>query len=242
MDCVKRPVRLNELEHLSRLAQETYRDTFGNSMTKEELESELVGRSTEYFQSAIAKGDTIVVVEDPHDKSLCAFVQFGPETDKSSWKVREPGDGRSDDVHKDAWEIRKLYVRRDWQKKRLGSSLLQLALDACPSEVCICVWEENSNAIELYKRFGFCNSRFVRLLFHNGKIMGEDLVLIRPARQKIQFKRQSTVWDCGLTCVQMILGGDPEGMEQIFVVVVNWIRGRSPILFEKFWLQVCLDN
>ncbi len=64
----------NDIQSLAKLAQETYSDTFGHTMSSDELENALKSRSEEYFNS-ILHNETILVAE--HNNSLLGFIQFG---------------------------------------------------------------------------------------------------------------------------------------------------------------------
>jgi ribosomal protein S18 acetylase RimI-like enzyme len=183
-DGVLRSVRVDELDELSLLAGTVYKETFGDEMSDDELESELANRSADYFRECLAHEDVVRVAEDPKDGSLCGFVQFGPMPGSCSY------------------EIRKLYVRRDWQRRGVGSRLLQHSLSSLDArDVQICVWEENVAAVSLYTRFGFQKTSQRKQIIVNGQVEGEDLVLLRQARALVSFKRQSTFVFCLFRCV-----------------------------------------
>ena len=83
-----RSAQPKDIPQLAKLAQKTYSETFGHTMSIEELQKALEQRSEKYFLSIIDE-DTVLIAE--HDEQLVGFIQFGkvtndsiPETEKNN--------------------------------------------------------------------------------------------------------------------------------------------------------------
>lgn len=71
-----REATVNDIPLLAKLAQETYTETFGRTMTKDELIKALESRSEKYFKSVLGK-DTILDVYAENEKALGLYKKYG---------------------------------------------------------------------------------------------------------------------------------------------------------------------
>lgn len=162
-----RPVADADLPALSDLAQRTWLDAFGDSVSAEDAAAEVEAtRSERYFRSAL-RADAILVAEA--DGELVGYVKFGdvriPEVDV------EPGDSG----------LHRVYVDAARQGEGIGRALLDAALShprlrAAP-RVYLQVWEENRKAVELYESLGFQRVGTTRVTIGTQEV-GEDLVMV----------------------------------------------------------------
>ena len=169
-----RELQLADIPALAALAAKTYAETFGHSMTREQLEAQVrETRSEACFRSAI-QTDTILVALA--GDQLAGYLQLGAV--KGHIRGAQPGP-RDIAVHA-------VYIHADHQGQGLGRALMDAAFDhpRCQQaeNVFIDVWEENKRALNFYVNYGFkavgaCD------VTANGEIIGEDLVLMRPARR-----------------------------------------------------------
>lgn len=155
----------NDLPHLAKLAQDTYAETFGHTLTENELEEALKTRSTEYFSSIMDK-DVILVAEI--DSTLAGFIQFGHPSYKDL--SFEKGD----------IELNKVYVNQAFQGQGLGKQLMEAMLTHSRAKdarnIYLDVFTENDKAINMYKKFGF--EIIGKTPFEiNGEILGYDLLM-----------------------------------------------------------------
>lgn len=141
---VIRQTTQNDARALSELAQETYADAFGATMSVEDLRAHLQKNLSVENVARILDADTILVAE--RDARLLGFVQFGkcdyveanPETD---------------------YELRRLYILREFQNQNIGAQLMEAALNhprmKSAPRIFLDVWEHNHGAQRFYQRYGF---------------------------------------------------------------------------------------
>ena len=138
-----RKAALPDIRQLSELAMETYAAAFGQSMSPSDLAAHLAKNlQPVHFEHMLAES-TILVAEI--EGQMIGYVQFGQNPQPS------PDEGR--------WELRRLYVRSEFQSQGIGTRLMAAAL-AFPGmreakQISLDVWEYNQGAIRFYERFGF---------------------------------------------------------------------------------------
>lgn len=125
---------------LCALAQKTYADAFGASMSASDLHAHFAKHLAPANVEQFLRDDAVLVAE--WDRQLIGFVQCGARD----------GDMR-------VQELRRLYVLNTWQKQGIGTQLLQAALALSQMQnavrIFLEVWEHNHGARRLYERFGF---------------------------------------------------------------------------------------
>jgi diamine N-acetyltransferase len=167
----------NDLPALSRLAQETYAAEFGGSMTPEELAAEIDKKSIAAFAAAMALGDEFLVAEE--GERLAGYIGLRDALGRLEVKGRAP-------TARDQ-ALNGIYVHPDFQGKGLGRRLMDEAFARprfrAAKNVYLSVWEENRRACRFYASCGF---RPVgrREIITNGRLLGEDLVLMRCTAEK----------------------------------------------------------
>jgi ribosomal protein S18 acetylase RimI-like enzyme len=171
-------MKIRELEHndipaLADLAAKTFTETFGHSFTAEELEAQLKEtRSEECFRSAI---DTDTILLALKDERLAGYVQL------SDVKVNVQGatPGPNDQA------INAIYIHSDFQGQGIGKSLMDTAFEhprfKKAENIFIDVWDENKRAVQFYLKYGFEIVGQCDVTVDN-KIVGHDLVLMRPSK------------------------------------------------------------
>jgi diamine N-acetyltransferase len=163
-----RPVHPDEIAALAALASRTYVQTFGASMSAEDLTAQLrATRSEDYFRRVVGEDAILVAVIDG---IIVGYVQLSD--------VRVPGvDARRTDQ-----ELFALYVAAERQGQGMGKALIEAALSherfRVAARIFLDVWDENVRAITLYKRFGF-EPTGRRDFIVDGRVVGSDLVMVR---------------------------------------------------------------
>lgn len=162
-----RPVQADDIAALSSLASRTYAETFGASMSVEDLAAQLKAtRSEDYFRNALREDTIIVAVID---RAIVGYVQLSD--------VRIPIDG-AEPLDQ---ELFGLYVRSDLQRRGIGRALMDAALAhdrfKRARNVWLDVWDENARAIALYTRYGFAPAGR-RDFVVDGRVVGSDLVMV----------------------------------------------------------------
>jgi ribosomal protein S18 acetylase RimI-like enzyme len=163
-----RAVETHEIAALSALASRTYGEAFGASMSAEDLAAQLKAtRSEEYFHRVL-QTDTILVAV--LDGAIFGYVQLS--------EVRIPIEG----VTGADQELAALYVVSEHQGQGIGKALLEAALAherfRRAPRIYLDVWEQNTRAIALYRKCGFCPAGR-RDFVVDGRVLGSDLVMVR---------------------------------------------------------------
>jgi len=160
-----REVISSDIPRLAKLAQTTYRETFGHTMTAGEMEHALASRSEEYFRSVLGKDTILIAVEDD---TILGFIQFG----EVSYDTVQAA---TDDI-----ELKKIFVAGSSQGKGIGKQLMDamLAHDRLTDTrtVYLDVYKENRKAVSLYETYGFRTVGTVPYKA-DGNIIGEDLLM-----------------------------------------------------------------
>jgi ribosomal protein S18 acetylase RimI-like enzyme len=166
-----RALFLDESAALSELAIATYVDAFGHSMQPADLAAHIQGQLTPaHFASMLAR-DVVLGVEIAG--RLAGFIQFGLAHDALA-------SGASRDQ-----ELRRLYVRAEFQQRGIGSALIEQAL-AHPdlrqaARIFLDVWEHNHGARRFYQRYGFTVIEQRAFVVESGAETSYDLIMVRYA-------------------------------------------------------------
>ena len=163
-----RRLHKKDIPALACLAAKTYTETFGASMTTEELQAEIAAnRSPEYFAS-VMEHDTVLLAFI--DDELAGYIQM--------CDVRLAVEGC--DVGQDDQAINAIYIDSRYQGKGIGKRLMDAAisherLQAAP-HIFIDVWDENKRAVNFYLSYGFEKVGTCPVVI-DGQTVGHDLVL-----------------------------------------------------------------
>lgn len=169
-----REATIDDLADISLVATTTYSDTYGLTLSHEQLSAELeLGRSVRYFRSAMLI-DTILVSEETG--RIVGYVQLG--------EVRAKPENAPPPTQRDQ-AINALYVHPEFQGLGHGRALMDAAFRHRrlreARNVYIDVWPQNERALALYRKYGFETVGECPVLV-GGEPAGRDLVLMRPAR------------------------------------------------------------
>ena len=162
-----RPAKPADVPALAALAQRTWSDAFGWSISPEELAAELENRSEASFADALETWTTLIAEDDG---SLVGYVQFGDV-------VIDGVEARQGDR-----ELHRLYVDTELQGHGIGRALMEAALAhrrlATAQRVFLQVWERNARAVQLYEDLGFRVVGTTTFTIGSGE-QAEDLVMVR---------------------------------------------------------------
>ena len=159
-----------DIPAISDVARRTYAETFGDGLTTEQLTSVLKStRSETYFKTAMDRGMILVALDN---SQLVGYIQI------SDVGYRVEGV----DVSECDQAIHSIYVDSDHQGRGVGRALMDAAFKHPrireAEKVFIDVYEENTRALEFYKRYGFKSVGKVDVVI-DGQVIGYDLVLMR---------------------------------------------------------------
>jgi len=162
-----RPAEPADVPALAALAQRTWADAFGWSVSPEEQAAELENRSEASFAEGLHRWTTLVA---ENGGTLVGYVQFGDVV--IDGVDAQPGDQ----------ELHQLYVDTDAQGRGIGRALMEAALAhprlATASRVLLQVWDRNAKAVQLYEGLGFRVVGTTTFTIGSGKT-AEDIVMAR---------------------------------------------------------------
>ena len=144
---ITRRITLNDLEKLQEIGRKTFEETFSesnsevnmnnyleDSFSKEKLTAELQNKNSEFY-FAILEDEVIGYLK----------INFG----ESQTELKD----------KNALEIQRIYVAKEFHGKSVGQILYDKAIEIAKQKaseyVWLGVWEENLRAISFYKKNGF---------------------------------------------------------------------------------------
>lgn len=165
-----RKASLSDAKQLSHLAETTFRETFGDQNTTEDMALHCQLNYSEAIQASEISAPNMTTFLSVEGERLVGFAQ-----------VRRGG--APDCVSADApAEIQRLYVDREWH----GRGVAQGLMDACLGEIkargfdvaWLGVWERNPRAISFYKKFGFVEVG--DHVFPLGRDPQRDIIMVRP--------------------------------------------------------------
>lgn len=142
-----RMAKLSDAKALANLAEQTFRDTFADTNTAQDMDLHCQNTYSQAIQLAEIKNPEVVTFVAEDSSELVAYAQV-------RWAEVEPCVSGSS-----PGEIHRLYVDRDWHGKGLAPTLMDAclkALKAHGSDVAwLGVWEHNPRAMAFYRKFGF---------------------------------------------------------------------------------------
>lgn len=141
-----RKVQENELEKLIQLAQSSFVDTYALYNTKEDMEKYLRENfSVEIFKKHIENGKTFFVAISNNE--IQGYIQLSDENQRKEFSSLNQ------------IEIERLYVSKNHQGKKIGSKLIESAINNSKNNqysiIWLGVWKNNIKAIEFYKKLDF---------------------------------------------------------------------------------------
>lgn len=142
-----KPCTLSDLEILRQVSLETFREAFANQNDPSHFEA--------YLREAFSIEGLRREMENPAARFF--FLYYGG---KLAGYVKINGANAQTELQDpEALEIERIYVRKPFQGKGLGSWLLDeiksLGREEGKKYLWLGVWEENGEAIRFYKRHGF---------------------------------------------------------------------------------------
>ena len=167
-----RKVEMADVEVLSKIAKQTFRETSAHDNTEEQLQ--------EYFEEAYSLRVLTAELENPesatyfimHEKEIAGFL-------KVNW-----GNAQTERELENAFEIQRLYVLQTYQGFGLGKQLFEFALELAENNgfswAWLGVWEHNTKAQAFYNRYGF--EKFSQHSFLVGQKVDTDWLLKKKLR------------------------------------------------------------
>lgn len=155
---------------LSRLAEASFRDTFGSANTAADMDVHCRDSYGEAIQAREIADPARVTLLGEQDGQLAGFAQLRWPDAPGCVVARAPG------------EIQRLYVARDWHGRGVAQELMRACIETMRARgsdvVWLGVWERNPRAIAFYRKFGFVPVG--DHVFALGSDPQRDLVMARP--------------------------------------------------------------
>jgi ribosomal protein S18 acetylase RimI-like enzyme len=161
-----------DAEPLAALAERTFRDTFANDNSPDDIEA--------YVRDSFSLARVRAELADDANTFLLAFAD-GEEQPDGYAKLRT---GTTDPsvTGLDPVELQRLYVDQSAIRRGVGAALMRASLDAARSAgyrtLWLGVWERNARAISFYKRWQF--ETVGDHEFRLGADDQTDLIMARP--------------------------------------------------------------
>ncbi|KAA9338711.1 GNAT family N-acetyltransferase [Hymenobacter busanensis] len=135
---------------LAELGRQTFRDTYADQNTPEDM--------AQYLAEHFGPEQQLAELEDANTIFLLAYMQQELVGYAKLYIGSTLGAEAGADVRTRA-ELQRLYVRTDWIGTGLGAALLRRCFDEAKARGCrsvvLTVWEKNERAQEFYRRKGF---------------------------------------------------------------------------------------
>lgn len=167
---IVRKANLNDAKGLSLIAEQTFRETFGEVNTAEDMALHCKNCYGERVQAGEISNPNMVTFLVEEDAELIGYAQLRWEESPACVSSERPG------------EIQRLYVLSGWHGKGVAQSLM----DACIEEmqhkgsdvIWLGVWERNPKAIAFYKKYGFVEVG--DHVFPLGNDPQRDIIMAKP--------------------------------------------------------------
>lgn len=158
-----------DCEALAAVAGRMFNETFGHLYRPENLFQHLLQKfGAEFFRSALAQGDTLLMIKD--GERIIAYAKVG----HLGLPVKPP-------IPKGAQEIHRVYVDKEYQRSGFGKALmihiLNLPRITTAPVVYLGVWEENVKAQALYTQYGF--QPVGKYLYQVGDQYDQEIIMAR---------------------------------------------------------------
>lgn len=140
-------VKEEDLDELSQLCRDTFRETFRHDNTEEQLEA--------FFREAYSLDVLANELADPESKYLFVTV----DGEKVGYLKVNWGEAQTERELEHAFEIQRLYILQAYQGLKLGRLLFEKALSMAAEGgfdwAWLGVWEKNFKAQRFYESYGF---------------------------------------------------------------------------------------
>ena len=160
----------NDAAPLAKLAERTFRDTFGSANTAEGMDLHCSTSYSPAIQAGEIADPRMLTLLSQDDRQLVAFAQLRWGSAPGCVVAQAPG------------EIQRLYVASDWHGKGVAPELMRACMEALQARgsdvVWLGVWERNPRAIAFYRKCGFVEVG--EHVFPLGGDPQRDIVMARP--------------------------------------------------------------
>lgn len=138
---------IEDLELLQEISIETFRDTFKDQNSPENMKA--------YLDRAFNLAQ--LEKELSNGSSEFHFVYFNGEV--AGYLKVNTDEAQSEKMGKESLEIERVYISKEHHKRGLGKCLIdkatEIAIERNKERIWLGVWEKNENAVAFYEKMGF---------------------------------------------------------------------------------------
>lgn len=164
-----RRAKIADLEDLIALSVQTFRDTYGEYNTPEDMDA--------YLSSAFNRDRIRKELTEPTTTYLLADVE-GECAGYAKLQYRKPPPCVTGP---EPLELARIYAQSRWHGKGVGAALMRACLEQCRIQhkqtLWLGVWGTNTNAVRFYERWGFHSAGNIE--FTLGSDIQTDIVMVR---------------------------------------------------------------
>lgn len=165
-----RAAKLTDAKELAVLAEATFRDTFSEENTSENMNAHCHSSYGEEIQAREISDPEYVTIVAEIDEHLVAYVQLRWGEAPECVSANFPG------------EIQRLYVDKNFHGNGLAHTLMSECLNVLKERntdvAWLGVWERNPRATAFYRKFNF--KEIGDHIFSLGSDPQRDIILVRP--------------------------------------------------------------
>ncbi|MBP2058051.1 ribosomal protein S18 acetylase RimI-like enzyme [Lactobacillus colini] len=169
MDYTIKKVTTRDVKELQKISRLTFKETFGADNSAENM--------AEFLDKAYDEEKLLKEIKNPNSQFFFLLVD---NKVAGYLKVNE-ADAQSEDVAKNALEVERIYLSKDYQHRGLGLVLIKLAEKIArennKDNMWLGVWEHNLNAQKFYQKDGF--KRISQHTFIVGDDPQTDYILLK---------------------------------------------------------------
>jgi len=162
-----RRLTTDDLGDLRDIAEETFLDTFASQNKPENIEAYVAATfSVERVEKELA-----------NEHSEFYFIETASSV--AGYLKLNQGGAQTEQDLANALEIERIYIRRSFQGTGAGRALMHLAIEVAHTAnvdwIWLGVWDQNTKAIEFYRKSGFVE--FGQHDFHMGNELQHDIMM-----------------------------------------------------------------
>ncbi|TPR19574.1 GNAT family N-acetyltransferase [Apilactobacillus timberlakei] len=166
------PIKNDNVDTLRDISIETFRDTFGDYNSEKDMQN--------YFDTAYNVDELKKEINEQNSNFKFVFCDHK----LAGYLKLNIGDAQSELKVKNALEVERIYIKKEFKRNGLGTFLINYAMEQAKknglSTVWLGVWEKNEAAIHFYKRMGF--REFDDHIFQLGNDQQRDLLFKKTVR------------------------------------------------------------
>jgi len=166
-------VTLDNIDELQKISRQTFFEAFSSVNTEEDM--------NKYLEENLSLERLSSELENENSEFYFAFY----ENKVIGYLKLNFGDAQTDIKDKNALEIERIYVLQEFYGKKVGqlfyNKALQIAEEMSAEYIWLGVWENNSRAINFYKKNGFVE--FDKHFFVLGNDVQTDIIMKRQIKK-----------------------------------------------------------